>query len=80
MRCPALTPAADRITLSHDQRTRNLPLQQSSVTDFSEDKCFHKAPGKILNDASIKTLSVKLHIIVNLLNLTILLKVVYFFF
>lgn len=44
------------------------------MTDFSEDKCFYKAPGKFLHDASIKKLSVKLNIIINLLNLIILLQ------
>lgn len=69
-----LTLASDRITLSNDQRTRNLPLKQSSVTDFSEDKCFHKASGNFLHDASIKILSVKLNMIINLSNLIILLQ------
>lgn len=56
---PILPPACDSITLSNAQRTRNLPLKQSAVTDFSEDKCFYKAPGQILLSAHIKILSIK---------------------
>lgn len=74
MRSPMLPPASDRITLSNDQRTRNLPLKQSAVTDFSEDKCFYAAPGQILLDANIKIPSAKRSIIINLLNLIILLE------
>lgn len=70
---PILPPASDRITLSNDQRTRNLPLKQSAATDFSEDKCFYKALGQILLDANSKILSIKRSIIINPLNLIILL-------